>query len=88
MTELKLFPVLFGSLRASMRALDCPEFVRWDALNEAWAHRNHSQTLERLAQRGGLDPTEIVANIEKRQWRAMRTEDAVEFIKRYTPGAE
>jgi hypothetical protein len=88
MNELKLFPVLFPSgLRSRLIALGCPEFIRWDALNEGWAYQNHDQTLQRLAQRGGLDPTEIVANIEKRQWHNMRLADAVEFIKKYTPAA-
>jgi len=88
MTELKLFPVLFSpGLRSQLVALGCPEFVRWDALNDGWAYHNHSQNLTQLAARGGLDPTELVAVIEKRQWRRIPLEEAVAFIKRYTPGA-
>lgn len=36
--------------------------IPWSAIApcEAQAERNHSQTLERLAQRGGLDPTEAI----------------------------
>jgi hypothetical protein len=86
MTEVKLFPVLFSSASERLlRGLGCPEFVRWDALSEGWAYQNHDQSLARLAERGGLDPTELVANIEKRQWRNMPMNAAVEFIKRYTP---
>lgn len=51
--------------------------------NEAWvpwalleAHRrqamkNHGQTLERLKERGGLSPSEMLAILEDREWRAM-----------------
>lgn len=58
----------------------CPAFVRWDSLNEEWAQKNHSQSLEELARRGGLDPTEVVANVEKRAWRNMGMAEAVRRI--------
>lgn len=45
---------------------DCPKYVRWDALSEDQAMKNHSQTLERLAERGGLSPVEIVLNVKSR----------------------
>jgi hypothetical protein len=60
---------------------DCPKFVRWDALNEEWAQINHSQSLETLARRGGLDATEIVANVERRRWTNIGYSAAVEAIK-------
>lgn len=41
------------------------------ASHEAQALANHDQTLERLAQRGGLDPTEAVAVLQDRPWRWM-----------------
>jgi hypothetical protein len=59
----------------------CPEFVNWDALNEEQAQLNHYQSLKRLNERGGLDPTEIVANIEKRKWHGMDFEEAIKRIK-------
>lgn len=59
---------------------ECPRFIRWDALNEEWAQNNHGQSLERLAERGGLDPTEIVANMDKRPWFNMDLETAVQVI--------
>lgn len=68
-----------------MIELGCPNFVRWECLSEGWAYQNHSQTLTRLAQRGGLDPSELAANIEKREYKKMSLEDAVAFIKKYTP---
>lgn len=70
----KSFPVLHAKG-------DCPKFVRWDALNEEWAQINHGQSLETLASRGGLDPTEIVANIERRRWSSISYSSAVESIK-------
>lgn len=82
MTEIKLFPLL---LSPTDRALGCPAFIRWDVLNDGWAYQNHSQTLERLAQRGGLSPCEAVANIERRQWRAMPAAEAVAVMKLHAP---
>jgi len=43
--------------------------VRFDALNERQAMRNHGQTLDRLAERGGLGPDEAAAILEiRRGW--------------------
>lgn len=42
-------------------------YVDWDCLNEDWALMIHGQTLERLAERGGLSPKEIVLNVERRK---------------------
>lgn len=40
------------------------------------AYSNHSQTLERLAERGGLSPCEAVAILEDRRWSKMDQEKA------------
>lgn len=40
------------------------------------AFTNHSQSLERLAARGGLSPCELVAILEDRRWHAMDAGDA------------
>jgi len=48
--------------------------VRMDLLNEHWAQKNHSQSLERLAERGGLSCEEALAIAERRQWSAQRQE--------------
>lgn len=58
------FPILFrehGSYGNPVK--DCPEFVPWDLLRgaESQAQRNHSQSLSRLAERGGLSPLELYA---------------------------
>ena len=61
-----------------------PQFVDWSVLNREQAFTNHGQTLERLAERGGLSPDEIVANIERRKWRPMKIEDALAAISAHT----
>ncbi len=35
-------------------------------LNNEWSHRNHSQSLDRLSQRGGMGVLEILDNIHQR----------------------
>jgi hypothetical protein len=71
MTE-RLFPVL--------QAPDgCPRAIPWRLLapHEEQAQRNHYQSLERLAERGGLCPSEMVAVLENRRWRGMPDQEAV-----------
>jgi hypothetical protein len=77
-------PVLFSQL-------GCPRAVPWGMLepHEAWAHQNHSQSLNRLAERGGLGAIEMYAVLNDLPYRAAearlglrenRTEQAVAFI--------
>lgn len=80
MEERKGFPIL----RPWNHRGALPKFVNWAALNEEWALRNHSQTLQRLGERGGLSPDEIVANIERRKWKPMKIEDALAAISAHT----
>ena len=49
---------------------DLPQSVPWSAIepHEAQALKNHDQSLEQLAKRGGLDPTEFIAVMEDRRW--------------------
>jgi hypothetical protein len=49
---------------------DKPLTVPWDFLapHEAQAQRNHSQTLKRLAERGGLCPTEMLDILKGQGW--------------------
>ncbi len=42
--------------------------IPMNMLNEEWAQKNHSQSLERLNDRGGLAVSEVIAIIEKRKW--------------------
>lgn len=54
--------------------------VRMDLLDAAQADRNHGQTLQRLAERGGLVPSEAMAIIERRRWRDVKTPDAMAYL--------
>lgn len=68
------FPVLIN-WQERHRLVSCPRSVPWAMLapHEEQAHLNHDQTLERLAQRGGLGPEEMVAVLEDRRftWRSL-----------------
>lgn len=76
------FPI-FKPYGIDLKGRALPSFIRWDALNEEQAQRNHAQSLSRLAQRGGLDPAEAIAIIERRSWRPMLMEDAIDAIEPY-----
>lgn len=61
--------------------------VPWSLVedHESQAKRNHSQSLGRLAERGGLDPVELWAVIRDVSWsdpmvRAMSVEEAKKII--------
>lgn len=43
---------------------DCPECVPFRLLDEGMARSNHSQSLMRLAERGGMGAAEILANMD------------------------
>lgn len=60
--------------------------IPWDmiASHEAQAQANHYQTLERLAQRGGLSADEAIAVIEDRKWTDMDIDDAHEKLTKMT----
>ena len=76
MGEKKMFPIM-GSPKG------CPNEIPWSALNEEWAQRNHSQSLARLAERGGLDVKEAFCNINKIHWSsAVRFKEAVDLVKK------
>ena len=68
------FPVLWQGGRLVARQLSdlgCPRSIPWSmiALHAPQALRNHSQTLERLSERGGLGPQELVAVLTDKHWR-------------------
>jgi hypothetical protein len=65
------FPVLLGGrLDGEYRRLGVPRFVPWSILqpHEDQAKKNHSQSLEELARRGGLCPAEILAVLRGEPW--------------------
>lgn len=67
----KRFPILGITQRDIDNHPDRPRNVPWSMLapHEERAKRNHDQTLQRLAERGGLSPTEMIAVIEDRPLR-------------------
>lgn len=50
------------------------------AAHEAQAQSNHSQTLDRLNERGGLSPSEFLAVLEDRPFRPVDNRRAWELI--------
>jgi len=68
MTSTRLFPVLWQGDRARKAALEaagCPRYIPWAfiARYEDGCLWNHDQTVQRLSERGGLAPEEILAVI-------------------------
>ncbi len=57
------------------------------ASHEAQAQSNHSQTLARLNERGGLAPSEAVAVLEDRGWKPMPTDEAEDRLEELVLGA-
>jgi hypothetical protein len=62
---------------------ELPDEVPNEMLNQDWAMKIHSQTLERLNERGGLTVLEILINIKKIGWpnRSDTKEDVIELKK-------
>ena len=58
------------------------EDIPWGVIapHEAQAQRNHGQSLERLAERGGLGVCEAVAILEDRPWHKMDQVVALEQL--------
>lgn len=77
------FKVMTTHLRGEMRER-CPRFIDFAIVepHRNQATRNHSQTLERLHQRGGLDPRELIAVLEDRDWNTIRSIDEETAIDR------
>lgn len=56
-------------------------YINKSLLNEDWAIRIHDQTLDRLAERGGLSHEEIVMNVEQLHFSALKTIDKYRALK-------
>jgi len=65
------FPVLYEKTG--------PQSIDWEIIapHAKQAMRNHDQTLEQLAERGGLCASEMCAVLEDRPWRKMTTSVAI-----------
>lgn len=61
---------------------EAPGFIPWSVIehHEACAQQNHRQSLDGLAQRGGLDPTEALA--------VMTNQSVVDLLRQKLPDAE
>lgn len=74
MTTAKLFPIMI-SWRGTKGP--CPSAIPWEAIApyEGQAQLNHQQSLERLAERGGLSPLEALMVMTGRNWREIKAGD-------------
>lgn len=63
--------------RPRLEALGVPREIPWEivAPHEAQAKRNHDQTLERLAERGGLGVAELLAVLTGQRYRDIKATD-------------
>ncbi|AWJ85132.1 hypothetical protein TSH58p_17355 [Azospirillum sp. TSH58] len=75
----RTFPILYPARPPA----DAPRSIPWSlvAPHRAQAQINHGQTLERLAERGGLAPCELLAVLEDRPHRRMHLEDAIRQVR-------
>jgi hypothetical protein len=66
--RMKMFPILIGYGGTEG---PCPSSIPWDAIApyEGHAQANHQQSLERLAERGGLSPEEALYVMTGKRWR-------------------
>jgi hypothetical protein len=48
-----------------LKKYELPNVIPNDLLNEDWAINIHGQSLDRLNQRGGMAPNELIGNIKK-----------------------
>lgn len=76
-TDSRMFPILGGRF-----FLDRVYEIPWEAIapHDGQALKNHSQSLVRLAERGGLSPDEAVAVLEDRDWRRMNDKEAMDRL--------
>lgn len=82
----KRFKIMVTHIDPQVRE-ECPASISYSIIepHREQAMMNHSQTLERLSERGGLDPLELLAVLEDRQWRTINdipVREAVARIKR------
>lgn len=80
------FTVMFWySDRKEQERLGCPKTLPWGLVwpHDAQARINHGhwQGFERLNERGGLVPSELVAVLMDREWKSMPLAEAVVALK-------
>jgi hypothetical protein len=74
------FPIMFGGSRYGERKLTVPLALVLEHEKQALA--NHSQSVARLKERGGLSWCELSAVLGDRQWFRMDTDNAHEHAMR------
>ncbi len=87
---MKMFPLLFAGYRVAEQIKSAQGqgaaimiiALPWNMLanHEKQALINHGQTLDRLAQRGGLSPCEALAILSDRPWRRRLERDVHESL--------
>lgn len=84
------YPVLQGqtdeAYEAQHKGTAYPRSVPWDLVkeHERQAERNHSQSLDRLAERGGLSPKElwcVIHDMHFRDAKEMTEAKAIEWLR-------
>jgi lambda repressor-like predicted transcriptional regulator len=82
LAEVKQFPILWHI--RNRPAADGPLTVPWTLVepHAEQARINHGQTLDRIADRGGLSPSELAAVLGDRPWTPMDTADALDVIRK------
>ena len=85
----KRFPVSLDDQQSIWR--DVPDSIPWEAISahESQARANHGQSLDALAQRGGLSPYELLAVLfDQPFWRCSLPEPAtvIKKLKEKTKG--
>jgi hypothetical protein len=77
----------FSKTRIRPDVSDCPKSIPMSMLNEEYAKKNHYQSLQELAGRGGLDPREALAIINSHiyydhNYGQMSLREAIDELKR------
>lgn len=84
------YPILQGQTEEAYKAeragIPYPRSVSWSLVqgHAAQAYWNHGQTLERLAERGGLCPLELWCVVHDKKWKekgAMTSALALEWLR-------
>lgn len=83
--DVKTPDMRYSEALEATKSLNCIQSVPWVmvAPHAKQAEYNHSQTLEGLAQRGGLSPDELIAVLEDRKWYRMPMLEANDKLKSY-----
>lgn len=82
MTKERMFPILLSS-EEKRKFPDCPKEIPWNLIapHENQARKNHFQSLERLAERGGLSPEELWCVFKDHDYvPGIKTEDAIMWL--------